>query len=66
MLELTTLDFVLFCSLCYMLGIVSGLTICCHWKETFLQRQSERDHHPMPPEPVVVASAPPVAHVTFK
>ena len=61
MLEFSELDFLLFCAIFYLLGIGTGLSICCYNKETFLQRVKSKEdlsvynHHPIP---VATASAP--------
>jgi hypothetical protein len=38
MMDLSVMDFVLFNIVSYIMGIATGLTICCHWKDTFMQR----------------------------
>lgn len=68
-MEITFLDFVLFNSLSYILGIATGLTICCKHKEKFMMRSrsletitnSQYNHHRQPsvdPNEVIIASAP--------
>ena len=67
MLEFSILDFILTSSLCYMLGVATGLAICCENKEKFLQRErsvedlARFNHHQMPPPETIFASAPPMA-----
>ena len=64
MLEFSTLDFILTSALCYLCGVGTGLSICCKYKETFLQRAkstedlSRLNHQQF--SPPVMASAPPV------
>lgn len=68
-MEITILDFILFNSLSYILGIATGLTICCKHKEKFMMRSrsletitnSQYNHHHQPsidPDNIIVASAP--------
>ena len=38
MLEFSELDFVLISTTMYLLGLLTGLVVCCKNKETFLQR----------------------------
>ena len=65
MLEFSILDFVLTSALCYMLGVATGLAVCCQNKETFLQRErsvedlQRYNHQSLMPPPDVIASAPP-------
>tara|TARA_R110001599_G_scaffold9012_1_gene44689 strand:+ start:340 stop:555 length:216 start_codon:yes stop_codon:yes gene_type:complete len=42
-MEISVLDFVLTHALSYLLGLGTGLTICCRYKETFLQRARSMD-----------------------
>ena len=75
MLEFTILDFVLISSTLYLLGILTGLSICCKHKDTFLQRAKSTEdlsrlnhqHIVYPPEASVVsASAPTFSEITLK
>ena len=43
MLEFSELDFLLFSAIFFLLGIGTGLSICCMNKETFLQRVKSRE-----------------------
>ena len=66
MIEFTILDFVLISSTVYLLGVLTGLTVCCKNKETFLQRERSvedlsrmnHQHTIYPPEAPVIPSAP--------
>ena len=62
MIELNVLDFVLSMSLSYLIGIGTGLTICCKYKEKFMSSSmrntsSGNNLHQM--DQIVHASAPP-------
>ena len=62
MLEINVLDFVLSMSLSYLVGVGTGLTICCKYKEKFMSSSmtntsSVDNIHQM--EEIVHASAPP-------
>ena len=63
MLELNILDFVLSMSLSYLVGVGTGLTICCKYKEKIMSSSmtntsSVDNIHQM--EQIVHASAPPM------
>tara|TARA_B100001094_G_C17896954_1_gene654478 strand:- start:79 stop:312 length:234 start_codon:yes stop_codon:yes gene_type:complete len=63
MIEINVLDFVLSMSLSYLIGVGTGLTICCKYKDKFMsssmRNTSSVDNiHQM--EQVVHASAPPM------
>ena len=62
MIEIRVLDFVLSMSLSYLIGIGTGLTICCKYKEKFMgssmrNTSSVNNLHQM--DQIVHASAPP-------
>ena len=72
MMNLNILDFVLLNITSYLLGIATGLSICCKHKDTFMQRSRSVEHMSQlnhqntiyPPQaPVIQASAPPVEKV---
>ena len=61
MLEFSELDFLLFSAIFFLLGIGTGLSICCMNKETFLQRVKSREdcrEIPYQANQVIEASAP--------
>ncbi len=63
MIEINVLDFVLSMSLSYLIGVGTGLTICCKYKDKFMsssmRNTSSVDNiHQM--EQIVHASAPPM------
>ena len=62
MIEINVLDFVLSMSLSYLVGVGTGLTICCKYKDKFMSSSmtntsSVDNIHQM--EQIVHASAPP-------
>jgi hypothetical protein len=70
-MELSFLDYILTISLSYIIGIGTGLSICCHWKEKFLQRVksnedlSRYNHQNLvypPTSPVITAQPSAPAH----
>tara|TARA_R110000824_G_scaffold235476_1_gene424268 strand:- start:1076 stop:1306 length:231 start_codon:yes stop_codon:yes gene_type:complete len=76
MIEFSILDFILISSTLYLLGVLTGLTVCCHNKEKFLQRErsvedlSRMNHQNIvyPPEASVItaASAPTFTEISIK
>ena len=76
MIEFTVFDFVLISSTVYLLGVLTGLMVCCKNKETFLQRErsiedlSRLNHQNniYPPEAQVITqpSAPTFSEITLK
>ena len=75
MIEFSILDFILISSTLYLLGVLTGLSICAKNKEKFLQRErsvedlSRMNHQNIvyPPEASVVsASAPTFTEITLK
>ena len=65
MIDISVLDYILSLTVTYLVGVGTGLTICCKYKDKFMSRTSSKDDlsqmHPIPP--VIEASAPPVSHV---
>ena len=67
-MDISVLDFILFNGLSYMLGIVTGLGICCKHKDKIMMRSrsletitnAQYNHHQqtMNRDDVIVASAP--------
>lgn len=76
MIEFTILDFTLISSTLYLLGVLTGLSICCKHKDVFLQRErsvedlSRMNHHlqPSTTEQAVYAhpSAPTFSEISIK
>ena len=68
MLEFSELDFLLFCAIFYLLGIGTGLSICCYNKETFLQRVKSREDLSVynAQLPAAIATAPPSSDIIIK
>jgi hypothetical protein len=70
-MNLSTFDFIIINSLSYLLGIGSGLLICCKYKNKFMSRSFSSDnlkqynHHQSPIIPVI-PSAPTIAEITLK
>jgi hypothetical protein len=63
MLEFSILDFILTSSLCYMLGVGTGLAICCKWKDhiAIKQTSSQNDLQQFgtnPPPPTAACPTP--------
>ena len=67
MLEFTIFDFVLISSTVYLLGLLTGLSICCKHKDVFLQRERSvedlsrlnHQHTIYPPEAQVICPSAP-------
>ena len=62
MIELNVLDFVLSMSLSYLIGVGTGLTICCKYKEKFMSSSMTNTssvNNLQQMEQIVHASAPP-------
>lgn len=67
-MDISILDFILFNGLSYMLGIATGLGICCKHKDKFMTRsrsletitnaQYNHHQHNMNRDDIIVASAP--------
>ena len=72
MLEFSELDFLLFCAIFYLLGIGTGLSICCYNKETFLQRVKSKEdlsvynHQNRMPEPSTIMASAPTSDIIIK
>ena len=72
-MNMSIVEFILTSALCYLCGVGTGLSICCHYKERFMSRQRSHDnlsaynHHTDPfPSVQALPTAPTVHEITVK
>ena len=65
-MDLSQLDLILLNITSYLLGIASGLTICCKYKDNIMKSRSLENISRQQYNPPVVASAPPATAIPIQ